>query len=51
VDNVLKTVDGGDLAFAALVGASNDEDFIIFSNGDGSDLQIVRIWLTKMRSN
>jgi hypothetical protein len=34
VDNVLETVDGGDLAFAAFVGASYDKDFIVFSDRD-----------------
>lgn len=41
VHDVLKTVDGGDLAFAALVGASNDSDFIVLSDGDGADLGAV----------
>ena len=41
VDDVLETVDGGDLAFAALVGASNDEDLIVLSDGDGADLENV----------
>jgi hypothetical protein len=42
VDNVLETVDRGDLAFAALVGASDDENFVVFSDWDGANLEIVR---------
>ncbi len=34
VDDIFKTVDRGDLAFAALVGASNNEDFVVLANGD-----------------
>lgn len=42
VDDVLETVDGGDLAFAALVGSSNNEDLIVLSDRDGADLKNVR---------
>jgi len=42
VDDVLETVDGGDLAFATLVGASYDSDFVVLSDGDGADLEGVR---------
>jgi hypothetical protein len=42
VYNVLETVDRGDLAFAALVGASYDKNFVVFSDWDGADLEIVR---------
>ena len=38
VDDVLETVDGSDLALAALVGASDDQDFVILSDWDGADL-------------
>jgi hypothetical protein len=38
VDEVLEAVDGGDFAFAALVGAADDGDFVVFADGDGSDL-------------
>lgn len=34
VDDVFETVDGGDLAFAALVGASDNEDFVVLADGD-----------------
>lgn len=43
VDDVLETVDGSDLSFAALVGASNNEDFVVFSDWDGADLGLVRL--------
>jgi hypothetical protein len=39
LDEVLETVDGGDLALAALVGAPNDGDFVILADGNGSDLE------------
>jgi hypothetical protein len=42
VDDILETVDRGDLAFAALVGASYNENFVVFSDWDGADLEIVR---------
>jgi hypothetical protein len=42
VYNVLETVDRGDLAFAALVGPSYDQNFVVFSDWDGADLEIVR---------
>jgi hypothetical protein len=42
VDNILETVDRGDLAVAALVGASDDKNFVVFSDWDGADLEIVR---------
>ena len=38
MDDVLETVDGSDLALAALVGASDDQDFVILSDWDGADL-------------
>lgn len=38
VHDVLESVDGGDLALATLVGASNDGDFVILSDWDGADL-------------
>lgn len=34
VDDVFETVDGGDFAFAALVAAAHDEDFVVFADGD-----------------
>ena len=43
MDNVFKTVDGGDLALTAFVGASGYGDFIVFADGDGADLRKVRI--------
>lgn len=41
VDYVLETVDGSDLAFATLVGASNDENLIVLSNWDGADVVLL----------
>jgi len=38
VDDVLETVDGGNLAFAALVRASDNSDFIVLSDWDGSNI-------------
>ncbi|CAL3962366.1 unnamed protein product [Diplocarpon coronariae] len=45
VDDILETIDRGDLAFAALVGPSNDGDFIILSDGDRADLEIAYVVL------
>ena len=39
VDNVLEAVDGGDLALTALVGATDDGDLVVLSDGDGADLR------------
>lgn len=39
VDLVLETVDSGDLALAALVGASDDGDLVVLSDGDATDLR------------
>lgn len=38
VDDVLETVHGGDLALAALVGASDDGDLVVLADGDAADL-------------
>jgi hypothetical protein len=38
VDKVFETVHGGDLALAALVGTSDNGDFVVFSDGDRSNL-------------
>lgn len=34
VHDVFETVDGYDFAFAAFVGASGDEDFVVFADRD-----------------
>jgi hypothetical protein len=39
VDDIFETVDGDDLAFATLVGASDYGDFVVLSDGDRSDLE------------
>lgn len=39
VDDVLETVDGGDLALTALVGSANNGNFVILSDWDGADLK------------
>lgn len=39
VDNVLEAVDGGDLALAALEGATDDGDLVILADGDAADLR------------
>jgi hypothetical protein len=39
VDDIFETVDGGDLAFATLVGASDHGDFVVLSDWDRSDLK------------
>lgn len=41
VDEVLQSVHGRDLAFTALVGASHNGDFVVFSDGDAADLFFV----------
>ena len=38
VDEVLETVDGGDLALTALVGATGDENLVVLADWDGADL-------------
>lgn len=40
--DVFEAVDGGDLAFAALLRASNDQDLVVLADGDGADLEGVR---------
>lgn len=42
MNDVFETVDRGDLSFTALVGATNNENFIVFADGDRSDLHWVR---------
>jgi hypothetical protein len=39
VDEVFQAVNGGDFAFAAFVGASDNGDFVVFADGDGADLK------------
>lgn len=39
VDDIFETVDGDDLALAALVGASDNGNLIVLSDGDGADLK------------
>lgn len=41
VDDVFQTVDGDDLALAALVGATDDGDLVVLADGDGADLEIL----------
>jgi len=41
VDDVLETVDGGDLALTALVGATDDHDLVVLSDGDGTDVVLL----------
>jgi hypothetical protein len=38
VDDVFETVHGGDLALAALVGATDNHDLVILADGDAADL-------------
>ena len=38
VDNPLETVDAGDLALTALVGATDNGDLVVLAEGDGADL-------------
>ena len=39
VDEVLQPIDGGDFSFTAFVGASNNGDFVVFSDGDAANLR------------
>ena len=39
VDDVFETVDGGDLALTALVGATDNGDLVVLADGDGADLE------------
>lgn len=45
VNEVFQTVDRGDLAFSALVGATNDGDFVVLPDGHASNLSLVRYLL------
>lgn len=38
MDDVFKTVDGGDLTVAAFVGATGYGDFVVFADRDGANL-------------
>jgi hypothetical protein len=38
VDAPLQTVDAGDLALTALVGAADDGNLVVLADGDGADL-------------
>lgn len=42
VDDVLETVDRGDLALTSLVGAADDGDFVVLADRDRANLSIVR---------
>lgn len=46
VDGVLETVNAGDLALTTLVGAPDDGDFVVFADGDGSDLSKIMLVLS-----
>ena len=39
VYHVLLAADGDNLALCALVGASDDKNFVVFSDGNGPDLK------------
>lgn len=39
VDDVFQTVDGGDLALAALVGSTNNRDLVVLADGDAAHLE------------
>lgn len=48
MDDIFETVDGGDLSFPALVGAADDGDLVVLSDGDGADLKVsVRVCLRR----
>lgn len=38
VNDIFETVDGGDLALAALGGASDNHDLVVLANGNAADL-------------
>lgn len=40
VDDIFETVDGGDLALAALVRSSSDDDLVVLADRDGADLYV-----------
>lgn len=40
VDDILQAVDGDDLALTALVGATGDDDLVVFSYGDCANLRL-----------
>lgn len=41
VDDVFETVDGGDLALTALVGATDDGDLVVLADGDAADVVLL----------
>jgi hypothetical protein len=41
VDDVFETVDGGDLALLALLGAANDGDLVLLADGDAADIVLL----------
>lgn len=41
VDDVLETVDRGDLALTSLVGATDDGDLVILADWDRADLRLL----------
>lgn len=43
VDNPLLTVDLNNLALTALQGTANDQDFVVFADGNGTSLFVVVI--------
>ena len=42
MDKVFETIDGNYFAFAAFVGASCDNDFVVFADGNRADLR--KVW-------
>ena len=41
--DIFETVDGDDLALAALVVTASDNYFVVFANRDGADLERVNV--------
>lgn len=40
MDDIFEAIDGGDFAGFAFVAAADDEDFVVFANGDCADLTV-----------
>jgi len=51
VDDVFETVYRSDLSFAALIGSSDNEDFVVFADGDRSDIVLLTELFAQRRTH
>lgn len=43
MDDPFLAVDGNDSSFTTFVGSSGDDDFIVFADGNGADLELAAV--------